>query len=146
MTETSLSLQTASIQPKPTKTEIIEAMVCRSEVLNREENKRREALRSDLEAKVIELAKQEFTKKNASLKPTFEVNDWKQTVVVRYVVKNPAIKKLIEEIDKNGKVYWNESSVRKSIREKLSGVKKNRLLDDPQTVNAIDTLLASWSK
>lgn len=134
--------------PKPTKTEIIEAMVVRAKVKHDEENlvrkKNRELLRKKIEKEAIK----EFKKQppNVSIYTYSDKNRNHCNVRFENVV-NPEIIKLCSEFEEYRQIFWDEKEVRKSIRQELSGIGKKsptRLLEDPETVKAIDAKLSEW--
>lgn len=148
-TTTALALPgTQAIVPKPTKTEIIDAMVARAKVKHDEENARREKLREGVKKKIEAAA----LKAAKSIKPTVSVYVYSHGSGNHCDVKitnvtNPELEKLFAEYQATARLHWDEKEVRTAIRQELSGVGKQsptRLLDNPEAVKAIDAKLAEW--
>jgi hypothetical protein len=144
-TTTALSLPTA-VQPKPTKTEIIEAMVQRAKArqfaINEEARKERDKLRPKIEKLVIKAMK--------AMKPEISIysRSEKPHCDVRFnCISSPELVALLQEYAKHDKKieYFHEKETRQAIREGMAKKKPvidpSRLLANPETVKAIDTTL-----
>lgn len=147
-TTTTLSIPTASIQPKPTKTEIVEAMLVRAKLKHDAENKRRIAKREAAEKKIEALA----LKAIKGTKPRVSVYAYSDSVRshcdVRFDrVKTPELDALFAEYYDNAPFLWNEKETREKIRRELTGAAKpspTRLLDNPEAVRTMDAMLEQW--
>lgn len=149
-TNTALALPgTQTLVPKPTKTEIIEAMVARAKVKHDAENDRREKLREKLEKKITAMAIKTVKgkKPRVSIYAHHSDKDRHHCDVHFDAVRSPELTPLFDGYNEVSHIHWNEKSVRDSIRQQLSGFGKpspTRLLDDPAAVSAIDAKLAEW--
>jgi hypothetical protein len=147
-TTTALSIQTATIQPKPTKTEILDAMLIRAKAKHEAENARREAKRETLHKKIealaIKLAKGKTP--HVSFYPSSKAERCHCDVRVNNV-QSTDLTELLLEYDQNSGSYWDERETRAAIRRELSGIKKptpTRLLENPEMVKSIDAMLEQW--
>lgn len=149
-TTTALALPAAAqaMQPKPTKTEIVEAMLARAKVKHDAENERRKKLREAIEKKIKALALKEIK----TMKPSFGIYTYNDTQSshcdVRFNrIKSAELDALYDQHKECSSLYWDEKETRAAIRRELSGIQKptpTRLLDNPETVKAIDAMLAQW--
>lgn len=145
---TALSIPTANLQPKPTKTELVEAMLVRAKVKHDAENVQRKAKRDALGKKIEALA----TKLAKQKKPqvciyTYADNSRSHCDVRVQNVKSPELDLLFAEYTKNSTLCWDEKEVRAEIRQALTGLAKpsaTRLLDNPEAVRAMDAMLEQW--
>lgn len=143
LTTTALALPTVqAIQPKPTKTEIVEAMLVRAKVKHDAENERRKKLRSEIEKSIKDAAMKAL--KSKDLKPSIQLRGYGKNVEIEYTVETPAIKSMFVELDGLGHLHWEEKEMRQTIREELEVRKARRLLDDPDAVKAMDAMLEEW--
>jgi hypothetical protein len=147
-TTTALSIPTASIQPKPTKTEIVEAMLARAKAKNDAENERRKAKREALGKKIEALA----TKLAKSMTPRVSIYAYDDAArshcdLIFSNVKSPELDALIVEYHGYFRLRLDEKAARDAIRRELAGATKpsaTRLLDNPEAVKAIDAMLEQW--
>jgi len=148
-TTTALSLPTA-VQPKPTKTEIIEAMVQRAKqriaMTNEEREKMRESLIPKIEAAARKAVKSFVASSRVNIY-TYSKRDPRKNHcdVVTQNVTSPELEKLLEAYEKvSSNIYFDEKETRAAIRRELNGMHKpdpTRLLANVETVRAIDTTL-----
>lgn len=145
---TALSIPTASIQPKPTKTEIIDAMLARARLKHNAENDRRkvkrDALAKKIEAVAIKVAK--IKKPRVHIYAYGDAASCHCDVRVDRV-KSPELDALLVEYHENSMLRWDEKANREAIRRALTGAPKPgpaRLLDNPEAVRAIDAMLEQW--
>lgn len=139
-----------SIQPKPTKAEILEAMVTRAKVKHDAENERRAKTRESLGKKITALA----VKATKSREPRVSIHVYSKSEgnhcdVQFRNVKTPEIAPLLEAYGAASCLYWDEAQTRKSIRQALTGrtsSSPSRLLENPEAVKAIDALLEQWGR
>lgn len=137
-----------SVEPKPTRSEIIEALVIRSKEKIDKENsarlKRRDDIRKKIDKLAIKIAKTMEPKVDfyVSSKPD------QTTCDVRFAaIKTPELVELFKEYHENSRVIWDEKETRKAIREELSkprGFNPDRLLKNPDSLKAIDAMLDKW--
>jgi hypothetical protein len=145
---TAISIAPCNIQPKPTKSEIIEAMLARAKFKHDAENERRktkrETIRKKIEAVTLKIAK--------SMTPSVHIYAYSDTRASHCDVKidrikSPELDVLLDEFKTNELQGWAEKETRESIRRMLNGtVKSNpaRLLENPEAVAAIDDKLQRW--
>ena len=142
-TTTTLALATKSnLSPKPTKTEIIDAMVKRAientKLQNEANSKKREAIVSKIEKASIKMVK--------SIK--FDVSVGSNYVnIYSYRVTSPEIELLIKELDKHQHIRIDEKMLKTEIRNQINATvspQPDRLLKNPDTVKAIDAQLKAW--
>jgi hypothetical protein len=135
-----------NLTPKPTKSEIIEAMVKRAVVKIKAENDANSKKRDVIIAKIKKSAR----KLAKSIQ--FEVNIYgnSRTPHVNMYsgdVTSPELDKLLAEYNACKHQVIDEKELRNQIRSELNGAMKpdpDRLLNDPSTVKAIDAQLAAW--
>lgn len=147
-TTTALALPgTQAIVPKPTKTEIIDAMVARAKVRHDEENARRKKLREAVQKKIEAAA----LKASKGMKPTVSIyvydSGGSHCDVKVSNITTPELQKLFAEYRATARILWDEKEVRNAIKAELAGTGKQsptRLLDNPEAVKAIDAKLAEW--
>lgn len=144
---TTLALATKpNLIPKPTKSEIIEAMVKRAigkiKAQNEISAKKREEVRVKIEKLAHKLAK---TRKfgvsisSRSSKPHIDI--------YCHNITSPELDKLLAEFEKYTTQSIDEKALRIQIRDEINGATKpdpERLLSDPNTVKAIDAQLVAW--
>lgn len=139
-----------SIQPKPTKAEILEAMIARAKVKHDAENERRQKLRESLGNKITALAvKATKSRKPSVLIYTYQNAENNHCDVQFRRVKTPELVPLLEEYNNASSLHWDEAQTRKSIRQALTGRTSgspSRLLENPEAVKAIDALLEQWGR
>ena len=136
------ALALPSVQPKPTRKEVIDALVARAKVKHDAENERRQAMREQLEGKIKSAALKDFKSKAFKGTPSVYIQFHNNTVEIQYLVKSDTVTQLIAQYEKNRRVDWNENIVRQEIRDALDG--RSPLLDNPEAVKAMDALLESW--
>jgi hypothetical protein len=147
-TTTALSIPTAAIQPKPTKTEIVEAMLVRAKLKHDAENERRKAKREALGKKIEALA----IKVAKTLTPKVYIyayaDESRSHCELRVdPIKSPELDALLAEYHENALIRWDEKATREAIRRELTGAAKpgpGRLLENPEAVQAIDAMLEQW--
>jgi len=142
------SLSIPSVQPKPTKTEVLDAMVIRAKVKHDAENKRREKAREALEKKITALAIKAGKSKTPSV-GIYVYNNKESNHCDLYIrnLQTPELQPLLEDLHSLIRLVWDEKDVRRAIKQELSGIAKpspTRLLDNPETVKAMDAMLAQW--
>ena len=145
---TTLIMPTTTMQPKPTKTEIVEAMLTRAKLKHDAENERRKKLREVLRKKIETLA----LKLAKGMTPEVSVyaysNSESSHCDVRINrVKSPELDALMSQYKDLELIYWDEKEMRNTIKRELSGIQKpspTRLLDNPATVKAMDAMLEQW--
>lgn len=135
----------SAVQPKPTKTEILNAMVARAKVKYDEENIRRATAREALEKKIEALA----IKAMKNFAPTVYIYSHTKPEschcdirVSR--VKSPELDALLLNHQELSRLHWDEKETRDAIRQQLSGRTDSRLLENPEAVKAIDAMLEQW--
>ena len=142
-TTTTLALATKSnLSPKPTKTEIIDAMVKRAiantKLQNEANSKKREAIVAKIEKSAVKMVK--------SIK--FDVSVGSNYVnIYSYRVTSPEIDLLIKELDKYQHIRIDEKMLKTEIRNQINATvipQPDRLLKNPDTVKAIDAQLKAW--
>lgn len=144
---TTLALATKpNLIPKPTKTEIIEAMVKRAKIKltadNEAAGKKRELVKEKIKKLAQKLAKSKV----------FAVSiyaDGKKPHVDLYAreVTSPEMDKLLAEYAACKTFCIDEKALRIQIRDEINVATKpdpERLLSDPNTVKAIDAQLVAW--
>lgn len=135
-----------NLTPKPTKSEIIEAMVKRAKIKltadNEAASKKRELVKEKIKKLAQKLAKSQVF--------AFSIYaDCKKPHVDLYAseVTSPEMDKLLAEYAACKTFCIDEKELRNQIRAELNGATKpdpERLLNDPSTVKAIDAQLAAW--
>lgn len=139
---TTLSLSTTKIQPKPTKTEIIDAMVARAVInlkqKNEENSKKRDTVIAKIEKAALKMVK--------SIK--FEVVMGTNSVnLYSYRVTSPEIESLLKEAEKYRHIRIDEKQLKNDIRNQINATvspSPDRLLKNPDTVKSIDAQLKTW--
>ena len=128
----------ATHQPKPTKAQLIEALLIRAEAAHDRIEESRRIKREAIEAQVK--AEAEKTFHAASMKDfDFDVNEWNQFCSFRLNVESPKIKQLIESMRRHNYRFFDRDATKKKIVESLAT--PNPLLKDDDTAKALDQLL-----
>ena len=148
-TTTALTLTSVqAIVPKPTKNEILDAMVTRAKVAHDAENDRRKKLREAVQKKIETAA----LKASKGMKSTVSIYVYSHRTGSHCDVKvsnvtTPELEGLFAEYQASARLVWDEKEVRAAIRNELAGVGKQsptRLLENPEAVAAIDAILKQW--
>jgi hypothetical protein len=128
----------ATHQPKPTKSQLVEALVSRARVAHDKANEARGLIRDAIEAQVKAEAEKAF--RLTTLKDfDFGMNMWQKSCSFTLSVESPKIKKLIESMRKHDYVHFDRDETKKKIVESLKT--PNPLLKDDDTAKALDQLL-----
>jgi hypothetical protein len=128
----------ATHQPKPTKSQLIDALVERARIAHDKANEDRGVKRDAIEAEVKAEAEKHFHA--ASMKDfDFDMNKWHRSCSFSLSVKSPKIKKLFENMRKLDYVHFNRNETKKKIVESLKT--PNPLLGNEDTAKALDQLL-----
>jgi len=150
MKTTALSLPSA-VQPKPTRTEIVEAMVQRAKSRTESENEARAKKRESLLPKIEAAAKKAMKNFSVSVNIyTYSKTDMRKNHCDARVsnITSPEMEKLLDEYHKVGHlIRFDEKETRATIRRGLSGAHNPdpaRLLANPSAVEAIDKTLEAW--
>lgn len=134
-----------TITPKPTKNDIINAMVERARVKHNEERDRLRKLREASMEKIKEAAKVEFQKNPPKPDLTVLTSSYYEYVQFEFRVTSPELKNLMKEHEKIGSLRpFDEKEVRAFIREGMStqtGNAVQSLLANPDAVKALDASL-----
>lgn len=144
-TSTALTIP-QTITPKPTKNDIINAMVERARVKHAEEFQKMNAAKVAAEEKIKTLAMQEFASNPP--KPKITICGWSgsRRVDVEFQVRSPELTKLIATYDGMPTMRgFDEVAVRRQIRDGMGSVKGaavQALLANPEAVTALDASLA----
>ena len=151
---TALALpSTATITPKPTKTEIIEAMVERARIKTKEENDRRAALREKLMVKI----KKEALKAIKGMTPVVDqyshhIDPDRRYCTVTYTpIKTPELSSLLNEYHEiGGRIHFDVAETRKAIRAELTTKRDvsagvQLLLANPEIVKSLDAAIEKIS-
>lgn len=144
---TTLALATKpNLIPKPTKSEIIEAMVKRAKAKLQADNAEAQKKREVIGAKIRKLAQK--LAKSQKFVVNIHANAKNPHVdLYCYNVTSPEMDKLLAEFDACKTVNIDEKALRNQIRDEINGATKpdpDRLLSDPNTVKAIDAQLVAW--
>lgn len=132
--------------PKPTKTEIINAMVERARVKHELDEKSRRIQADALKGKIIKLA-DKLRKTAAFREPS--INSYSSNPHVEYEVRvsSPELTELMKQWDevRRGRAF-DPKQAKEAIRAKLNNEPARvNLLNDPEAVKAIDAKLEEWS-
>jgi hypothetical protein len=129
-------------QPKPTKSQLLEALLERARVAHQEAEAEKQVQRERLEAEGIALVLQEFKKAKPTAEDVTFCQMWgDHDASIKLEFTSPKIKSLQNRIKKLNRTSFNEEDTKKLIREKLKA--PNPLLGNPDTAKALDTLLAT---
>jgi len=135
-----------NLTPKPTKGEIIEAMVKRAVVKIKAENDANSKKRDIVEAKIKKAARK--LAKSCQFQVYIYANARVPHVCMHSGdVTTPELDKLLAEYNACKQQSIDEKELRNQTRAELNGAMKpdpDRLLNDPSTVKAIDAQLAAW--
>ena len=143
---TALSLPT--VHPKPTKAEVINALLARAKVKHDAENVRRAALKDQLTEKLKSLALKTFKSKAYNADPRIEFRDYRdsspKTVELSFDVQSDEITRIMIQRKALGPIMWEENMMKQNIRDGLEDSVRVRLLEDPTMVKAMDAMLEQW--
>jgi hypothetical protein len=127
-------------QPKPTKAQLVEALISRARIAHDKVNEARGIKRDAIEAQVKAEAEKHF--RASSMKDfDFNINLWHGRCSFTLSVENPKLKKLTEAMRKHDYLHFDRDATKKKIVESLAA--PNPLLGNPDTAKALDTLLHS---
>jgi len=130
-------------QPKPSKAEIIEALVQRSYLKAKAEHEawleRDDAFKARIEALIVDHMKANI---EAMVPSTFG-HYHKGEVGANYVFTSPEIKALVEERYSIPRPHWTREEARDAIKANLA--RPVNLLEDPEACKAMDAMLAAWN-
>lgn len=144
---TQVSIPEIKVIPKPTKTQLIEALVEREREIWKENREKVEAKIKPLRE---ELKSECFFQMSKADKSLFVVreNHWlhdKQHVEINIRLDTPKIKKIltkIKELDRSIPSYFAEDSVKSQIKEAMKAPPKhNPLLNNKSVEKALDEIL-----
>lgn len=129
-------------QPKPTKSQLLEALLERARIAHKEAEDKKKNKRDKLEAEGIELVLQEFKKAKPTADDVTFFRGWGDyPAKLELEFESPKIKSLQNRMrDLNSKTF-DEENTKKLIREKLKA--PNPLLGNEDTAKALDALLAT---
>jgi hypothetical protein len=144
--KTQLALPKIEVTPKPTKTQLIEALVAREKEIWKE---KRESVKARLEPLNKELRDECFHLMSIADKDkfNFSAGGWRneQHCDASIKLKSPKLTKLIkqiEKIDDEVSHWFNEDAAKIKIKEAMATPKAvNPLLNNPEVKDALDTLL-----
>ena len=146
-TTTALAIpQFSKVSPKPTKTEILEALVQRAKVKHDLEEETRK-IKADALLRKIERTARDLAKKEKDVNEIDYVYYSEKKVRFTIWVKSPELSSLIEAHSKikHGSTF-DYQSTKRLLREKLAGAPERcRLLDSPEAVKALDHMLESFA-
>lgn len=133
----------ASTQPKPTKAQIVEALVSRARENHKNEEVRKEKVREHIQEKAEALIRGHI--KNLR-EEDFDVNhflDWSRDREVRVTAsfQLAGMAPLKSKWGKNQKSFFDEKAVKAKIVEKLKP--SNPLMENDEVVKALDAMLAN---
>lgn len=130
-------------QPKPTKAEVIEALVMRSYEKVKAAAELYNSKYAELTQKIEDEAKRIAKVEMENLK--CEVNVYHNGQVnVTFTVRDPRITAWIVERTNLSRPVWCEKTARLNIKKAMLLKKPSNLLDDPEAVKAMDAMLAAW--
>jgi hypothetical protein len=128
----------ATHQPKPTKTQLVEALISRARVAHDKANEARGVKRDAIEAQIKAEALKTFRSADAEAFD-FSMNMWQKTCSFTLDIKSPQITQLLEKMRKFDYVHFDRDATKKKIIESLAT--PNPLLADENTAKALDQLL-----
>jgi hypothetical protein len=128
----------ATHQPKPTKTQLVEALLVRAEAAHERLEEARRIKRDAIEAQIK--AEAEKTFHAACIKDfDFGMSMWHKSCSFTLNVESPKIKQLCESMRKHDYCHFDRDATKKKIVEQLKT--PNPLLGDDDTTKALDQLL-----
>ena len=141
-TTQTMALSIPNVQPKPTKSEVINALLTRAKVKHDAENERRQALRNQLADKIKSTALKDFRSKVFNGDPRFIIQWSNGHVEIDFIIKTDAVIQLIRQHEGLRRIAWEEGVVKQEIRDAIEG--RSPLLENPEAVKAMDAMLESW--
>ena len=128
----------ATHQPKPTKSQLVEALLVRARAAHGRAEEARSIKRDAIEAQVKAEAKKTFHA--ACIKDfDFSINTWHKSCSFTLSVESPKIKQLCESMQEHDYCHFDRDATKKKIVESLAT--PNPLLGDADTAKALDQLL-----
>lgn len=128
--------------PKPSKQEVINALVERARQRHTKENEARTSKRDGVWKLILaEAAKQATSKSGTKVTNVYDRHDGSVDVKVT-VEPNEKLRALLVQYDNMERPeYWNEKAVRKEIMDEINVTSGKRLLADAAMVKSMDEVL-----
>jgi len=135
-----------NVAPKPTKAQIIEALMDRARKAHAQSEVLKEAKREKLEAEGVALVMEAFKKTTPTEKDVTLVHSWNwdRPATVEVKIKSPAIRAIQKRIYDLKESSFYEDETKKKIQEGMKA--PNPLLGNDAAEAALDQLLASIMK
>ena len=132
-------------QPKPTKTQLVEALLERARAAHKASEDEKQAQRDKLEDEGVALVLQEYKKAKPTADNVTFFHDWGDyPASVKLEFSSAKIKGLQDKIRKLKRSSFNEEQTKKLIQASLQA--PNPLIGNSETDKALDQLLATIMK
>lgn len=135
----------SAVIPKPTKTELIAALLERAKVKCEQENAINTKKRDELKKKIYALAEKEMKKSQTPYNRYIYAGGKAPSVELVYRISTPEIEKLAKELDAiPRRISFDPAKVKRTIRESLAtgGQRANPLLQNKDAVKSLDAFVA----
>ena len=124
MNELTIPTKISESQPKPTKSQLVEALFQQAKANYQEEEARKKKLREDIEAESKQYAIEVLKKKknpfaNAEVNINYRYNNDQISIIL--TVQDTKVDKLCKKLKDSGHSYFDDVGVKKEIRESLKG-------------------------
>jgi len=127
-----------STAPKPTKTQLVEALLIKAKELHDKEEKRKTKLRDEIEKKLLEIGLKDFAKATHN-KFSVNVNAYTDSAQIQFRLTSSECKKLIKEYSELKYEYYHEHDAKKKILEALKPA--NPLLGNSMVEKSLEDLI-----
>jgi hypothetical protein len=126
--------------PKPTKTQLVEALLIKAKELHDKEEERKEKAVKELQKQLLEVGVKELLKCNPS-KLKLSRQAWNNTASIDFSLTSPQCKKLLKLLEDNKREYFNEKDAKEKIMEALKPA--NPLLGNSVVKKSLEDLCHS---
>lgn len=124
--------------PKPTKTQLVEALLIKAKELHDKEEERKTKLRKEIEKQLLEVGLKDLTKATPN-KFSLSVNTYQESADIEFSLKSPECKKLLKQHAKCKYDYFREADAKEKILKALKPA--NPLLGNSTVEKSLEDLL-----
>jgi len=123
--------------PKPTKTQLVEALLIKAKELHDKEEERKKKLRKEIETQLLEAGLKDLAEANPN-KFTVCVNEYQESADIEFKLTSPQCKKLIKQYAKYSSKRFYESEAKTKILESFKPA--NPLLNNSVIEKSLEDL------
>lgn len=124
--------------PKPTKTQLVEALLIKAKELHDKEEERKAKVVKDLQKQLLVVGLKDLDKATPN-KFNLCINNWKDTASINFELTSAECKKLLKALGDNKSKYFNEKDAKEKILESLKPA--NPLLGNSMVEKSLEDLV-----